>query len=116
MRPLAWFLAAPEIERPTNIKWPDAPFLIIANHVTSYDGALVLYALPGKVRRRVAIAMAADMLDDFRHARGQGSWFLNALAPAAYLLITGLFNVFPLPRSAAENLDISRINECPTKT
>jgi long-chain acyl-CoA synthetase len=73
--------------------------LIIANHITTYDGALILYALPGRVRRRVAVAMAADMLDDFRHARGQGSWFLNALAPAAYLLITALFNVFPLPRS-----------------
>jgi long-chain acyl-CoA synthetase len=59
-----------------------------------------LYALPGKVRRRVAIAMAADMLDDFRHARGQESWLLNMLAPAAYLLITALFNVFPLPHSA----------------
>jgi long-chain acyl-CoA synthetase len=100
MRPLVWFLAAPKVERVTNMKWPDAPFLIIANHITSYDGALVLYALPGRVRRRVAIAMAADMLQDFRRARGQGSWFLNALAPAAYMLITALFNVFPLPRSA----------------
>ena len=60
----------------------------------------MLYAMPGPVRRRVAIAMAADMLEDFRHARGQGSWVLNTLAPAAYLLITALFNVFPLPRSA----------------
>jgi long-chain acyl-CoA synthetase len=100
MRPLVWFLAAPKIERVADIKWPDAPFLIIANHITSYDGALVLYALPGRVRRRVAIAMAANLLEDFRRARGQGSWLLNALAPAAYLLITALFNVFPLPRSA----------------
>jgi long-chain acyl-CoA synthetase len=99
MGPLVWFLAAPKVERATGIKWPDAPLLIIANHITTYDGALILYALPGRVRRRVAVAMAADMLDDFRHARGQGSWFLNALAPAAYLLITALFNVFPLPRS-----------------
>jgi long-chain acyl-CoA synthetase len=101
MRPLVWFLAAPSVERAaTNTKPPDKPILIIANHITAYDGALVLYALPGKMRRRVAIAMAADMLDDFRHARGQGSWFLNMLAPVAYLLVTALFNVFPLPRSA----------------
>ncbi|HTZ88958.1 MAG TPA: AMP-binding protein [Alloacidobacterium sp.] len=99
MRPLVWFLAAPKIERSVEVKWPDKPMLIIGNHITAYDGALVLYALPGRVRRRVAIAMAADMLDDFRHARGQESWFLNVLVPAAYLLITALFNVFPLPRS-----------------
>jgi long-chain acyl-CoA synthetase len=100
MRPLVWFLAGPKVERAENLKWPDTPFLIIANHVTAYDGALVLYSMPGRVRRRVAIAMAADMLDDFRRARGQGSWFLNALAPAGYFVITALFNVFPLPRSA----------------
>ncbi len=100
MRPLVWLLAAPEVERAPNAKPADRPLLIIANHITAYDGALVLYALPDKMRRRVAIAMAGDMLDDFRHGRGQGSWFLNALAPAAYLLITALFNVFPLPRSA----------------
>jgi long-chain acyl-CoA synthetase len=61
---------------------------------------MVLYALPGRMRRHVAIAMAATMLDDFRKARGQGGWWLDALAPAAYWLITALFNVFPLPRSA----------------
>lgn len=100
VRPLVWLLAAPKVECAGNPESSAEPLLIIANHVTAYDGALVLYALPGKMRRRVAIAMAADMLDDFRHARGQGSWFLNALAPAAYLLISVLFNVFPLPRSA----------------
>jgi long-chain acyl-CoA synthetase len=100
MRPLVWFLAAPKVERSVNAKWPHSPILIIANHITTYDGALVLYALPGKVRRRVAAAMSAAILDDFRHARGQGSWFLNVLAPAAYLLVTALFNVFPMPRSA----------------
>jgi long-chain acyl-CoA synthetase len=99
MRPLVWLLAAPRVERDGAIVWPDAPILIIGNHVTSYDAALILYALCGKVRRRAAIAMSADILDDFRHARGQGSWFLNALAPAAYWLITAIFNVFPLPRS-----------------
>jgi long-chain acyl-CoA synthetase len=100
MRPLVWLLAAPRVERQTNEALTKTPMLIIANHVTAYDGALVLYALPAKMRRRVAIAMAANMLVDFRHARGQGSWFLNALAPAAYWLTTALFNVFPLPRTA----------------
>jgi len=100
IRPLVWILGTPRIEYNGDITWPQKPVLIIANHVTAYDGALVLYALPGKMRRHVAIAMAANILDDFRRARGQGSWFLNALAPAAYWLTTALFNVFPLPRTA----------------
>ena len=72
--------------------------LIIANHVTALDGALVLYALPAKVRRRTAIAMSGEMLIDMRAGRNQGSWLLNALAPLEYWLLTALFNVFPLPR------------------
>jgi long-chain acyl-CoA synthetase len=77
----------------------DEPFLIICNHVTAFDGALVLYALPGRVRRRVACAMSGEMLMDYRRARGQGNWVLNVLAPGAYWLLTALFNVFPLPRA-----------------
>lgn len=100
MMPLVWILAKPRVIREINAVETQRAMLIIANHVTSYDGALVLYALPGHIRRRVAIAMAANMLDEFRHARGQSSWWRNMLAPAAYLLITALFNVFPLPRSA----------------
>jgi long-chain acyl-CoA synthetase len=57
-----------------------------------------LYALPGKIRRHTAIAMSGEMLLDYRKGRHQGSWHLDFLAPLAYWLITGLFNVFPLPQ------------------
>jgi long-chain acyl-CoA synthetase len=97
MRPLVWLLAAPRVTRRTT-KLPDGPFLIISNHVTEYDGALVLYALPGRLRRRVACAMSGEMLLDFRRSRNQQSVLRNLFAPMAYVLITALFNVFPLPR------------------
>jgi long-chain acyl-CoA synthetase len=99
-RPLTSFLASPRISRTPEFSLPPKPVLIIANHITAYDAALVLYALPGPLRRHTAIAMAADILDDLRHARGQDTRLQNLLAPAAYWLITALFNVFPLPRSA----------------
>jgi long-chain acyl-CoA synthetase len=76
------------------------PALIVANHVTSYDAPLILLALPGRIRRRVAIAMSAEMLLDFRRGRNQGHWFLILLGPVAYFLMTSLFNVFPLPRAS----------------
>ena len=97
MRPLIWLLAAPRVVRETS-ELPLAPVLVIANHVTAYDGALILYALPGRLRRRVAIAMSGEMLLDFRRGRNQQSTLHNLLAPAAYWLVTTLFNVFPLPR------------------
>jgi long-chain acyl-CoA synthetase len=100
MRPLIWLLAAPTVSRECELRPPGAPLLLIANHVTAFDAPLVLYALPAPMRRRVAIAMAGEMLDDWRHARNQGNWLLNLLAPFEYLLVTALFNVFPLPRGA----------------
>jgi long-chain acyl-CoA synthetase len=97
MRPLIWLLAAPRVMRAKR-ELPLAPVLVIANHVTAYDGALILYALPTRLRRRVAIAMSGEVLMDLRQGRNQQSAVRNLLAPAAYWLVTALFNVFPLPR------------------
>jgi long-chain acyl-CoA synthetase len=97
MRPLIWLLAKPRVVRETG-ELPQGPLLVIASHVTAYDGALVLYALPGKLRRRMAVAMSGEMLLDLRRGRNQDSVLLNLLAPLGYWLVTALFDVFPLPR------------------
>jgi len=100
-----WFLGNPRVERPVSLN-PGGPVILVANHVTAYDAALILYGLPGPMRRRVAVAMAGNMLRDFRHMRNVGpqgravSRLLDPLGPPAWLLITALYNVFPLPRSA----------------
>ena len=99
MRPLVWLLAAPKVARTAALdKLPPGPLLIVANHVTAYDGALILYALPPRLRRHVAVAMSGEILQDLRLARKQPNAFLHAVAPAGYWLVTALFNVFPLPR------------------
>jgi long-chain acyl-CoA synthetase len=98
-QPLIWLLGAPEVRRDGPIH-SDQPLLLIANHVTAYDLPLALYALPGRMRRRVATAMAANTLEDFKRGRYSGSWFLNLLGPLTYFVLFVLFNVFPLPRSA----------------
>jgi long-chain acyl-CoA synthetase len=97
MRPLVWLLGAPRVVSQIG-ELPPGPLLIIANHVSAYDGALVLYALPGKLRRHTAIAMLGEMLLDYRLGRNQPNLLLNLLAPPQYWLVTALFNVFPLPR------------------
>jgi len=104
MRPLVWLLAKPRVIcaafTPTG-----EPMLVVCNHVSAFDGALVLYALPRKLRDHVAAAMSGEMLEDFRHFRNpevdprQKRFLL--LGPLAWLLLTALFNVFPLPRRRA---------------
>ncbi len=99
--PLTWFLAAPRLVGPKK-PLPPGPLLIVGNHVTAYDGPLIQYALSGPLRRRIAVAMAGDMLQNFRHWRNpdwpRGHKGFYVLGPPAYWLVTALFNVFPLPR------------------
>ena len=97
--PLLRFLAKPKLKTRAPIT-TRGPVLLVANHVTSYDGPFVLYAVPWHLRRRVAIAMSGEMILDWRYARNQGSWFFNLLGPFEYWLVTGLFNVFPLPQQS----------------
>jgi 1-acyl-sn-glycerol-3-phosphate acyltransferase len=96
MRAVVAGLAAPRVERSEVV--PPQPLLIVANHVTSYDVPLVLYGLPSELRRRVAVAMAGEMLMDYLRGRGAVARWLDPLMPVVYWLITLLFNVFPLPR------------------
>jgi long-chain acyl-CoA synthetase len=106
MRPLVWLLAAPRVSlragATAEALAADAPLLIVANHVSTYDGPLVEYALAGSVRRRVAVAMSGEMLEAYRRFRSLesfkpgGRFFLPG--PLFYFLLTALFNVFPLPR------------------
>ncbi len=101
VRPLVWLIAKPVVEGPERLEASE-PMLIVANHITAFDGPLLEYALPGPIRRRMAVAMSGEMLEDFRHFRnpdhamGKIRFFLPG--PLYYLLATALFNVFPLPR------------------
>jgi long-chain acyl-CoA synthetase len=98
LRPLVWLLANPRVIAP-ELPQTGEPLLIVANHVTAFDGPLILYALPAHLRRHLAVAMSGEMLEDYRHFRSperRGRFLL--FGPAVYLLLTALFNVFPLPR------------------
>ena len=97
--PLLRFMTKTRVRHRTT-QWPEGPVLIIANHITSYDAVFLLYALPGRLRRRVAMAMQGEMIMDWRRRRNQGNWFLNLIAPFEYYLVTALFNIFPLPRTS----------------
>ena len=65
------------------------PVLFISNHVTDVDAALIISALPWRWRYRMAIAMAGEILREWR-----------AHAKVKYALGAALFNVFSLPRQS----------------
>ncbi len=101
VRPLVGLLSKPRVVARGPLDCAE-PMLIVANHVTSFDGPLLEYALPAAVRRRIAVAMSAEMLEEYRHFRNadrrtaKARFFLPG--PLFYFLLTALFNVFPLAR------------------
>jgi len=97
--PLTRLLLAPHIERSATLR-ADSPMIVIANHVTAFDVPIVLAALPPKMRRASAVAMAGGLLMGWRHARTERHPLMRPLAPLAYWLVTALFNAFPLPQGA----------------
>lgn len=75
------------------------PVLVIANHVTFFDPALILAHLPWRYRNRLAIAMIGERLRDFRYPPpGRGpARYTDTLA---YGVTAGGFNAFSLPRQS----------------
>lgn len=78
----------------------DGPALFISNHVAIVDQSLILSALPGRFRRRLAIAMEGERLRAWRHPSKEARWFTGARLLAQYALVVSLVNVFPLPQKS----------------
>ncbi len=97
MRPLVWLLLRPRVSPRKALLRPS---LLIANHLTSVDVPLILYALSSNDREHTAVAMSGDLLTGWRHGRTQRHAWASLLSPLAYALVTGLFHAFPLPRGA----------------
>ncbi len=97
MRPLIGLVLAPRIAPRVALARPS---LLIANHLTAFDVPVILYALSSNDRDHVAVAMSGQLLSGWRRGKAERHRIVAALTPLAYWLVTGLFNVFPLPRGA----------------
>lgn len=87
------------------------PLLLIANHQTEIDAAFLLATLPGRLRRRMAIAMVGERLRDMRHPPAGTSWLKRLYDPLGYALLTAFFHVFPLPKQSGVRGSFEYIGE-----
>lgn len=82
-----------------NLRSVEGPLVFICNHITLVDHALVLLALPGRFRRRLAIAMDAETLHKWLHP--QETRLLTRLSYRfQYWLAIFCFNGFYLPQKS----------------
>ncbi|HET7840898.1 MAG TPA: 1-acyl-sn-glycerol-3-phosphate acyltransferase, partial [Terriglobia bacterium] len=99
-RPALLILGWPRVSGRENLRAAEGPVLVVANHVTYFDPALILHALPARLRRRLAVAMDGERLESMRRPPPDNGFFRSLLNRFKYFAVVALFNVFPLPRQA----------------
>ena len=99
--PATLLLGKPRVAGTEHLHDVSGPLLLVCNHVTIVDIAYVLSALPPAMRTRVAPAMQGEMLAAMRNPEDSKPWWRRTIDKIEYMLITALFNVFPLPQKSA---------------
>lgn len=98
--PVTWVLGRPRIKGREQLRDLAGPAVFIANHVAIVDHALVLLALPGRFRRRMAIAMDGETLRERIHPSPGTGLFRRMLYMLEYISLVFFFNVFSMPRKS----------------
>lgn len=111
--PYTVVMAKPTVVGRENLRNIPGPLLIVCNHVTYIDLGFVMYALPMRLRYRIATGMLGERLWAMRAGQSSGHRELNApmsfspgnvlrrwLNKLDYYLVVALFNVFPLPQQS----------------
>lgn len=98
--PATMLLAMPRVRGREHLRGMNGPLLFIANHITEKDIGFVLAALPHRYRYRLATAMFGERLRDLRHPPPSAGLLGGLVDRISYLLVTALFNVFPMPKQS----------------
>ena len=98
--PLARVFAHIRVEGLEHLRGLTGPVVFASNHQSHMDVPVILYALPGHLRARVAPAMAKEFFKAhfFPADHSWRQWFTNTLN---YYLAALYFNAFPLPQREA---------------
>jgi long-chain acyl-CoA synthetase len=98
--PLTRAFAYAKVEGLEHLRHIDGPVVFAANHQSHMDVPVIFSALPGRLRARVAPAMAKEFFKAhfFPANHTWREWFTNSLN---YYLSAFFFNTFPLPQREA---------------
>jgi long-chain acyl-CoA synthetase len=98
--PLTRLFAHARVEGLEHLKGLDGPVVFASNHQSHMDVPVIIAALPGRWRARLAPAMLKEFFtahfNPAQHTRRQ--WFTNSLN---YYLACFYFNTFPIPQREA---------------
>ena len=96
--PATLLLVNPRVIGREKLRGFRGPALVISNHVTYLDIGFILWALPARLRNRLATAMGGEILMLMRYPPKTMNIFQRFIERFSYRLVVPLFNVFPLPQ------------------
>jgi len=96
--PITLWMSRMTVEGREHLEGIRGPFLFFANHITYADHALILVALPERLRRRLGVAMEGEVLRDWLYPPPGTRWLTRLRWLAEYYLVITFFHVFPLPK------------------
>ncbi len=97
--PATKILGHPRVVGRENLKGVQGPAIVVSNHITRRaDIGLILMALPLRFRHLLATAMGGETLLGMRQPPREWFFVKRWSYQMGYLLVTALFNVFPLPQ------------------
>ena len=98
--PLARVFAHAHVEGLEHLRQLKGPVVFASNHQSHFDVPVILAALPGRLRARIAPAMAKEFFAAHFFPQGH-SWRARLSNSLNYYLAALFFNAFPLPQREA---------------
>ena len=99
-RPAVLLLGWPRVTGGENLRGVRGPLLVISNHISDVDVGLVQFALPARIRHKLATATRGEALEMLRSPAPDRIWFKRIYDRLQWTLGVALLNLFPLPRQS----------------
>jgi long-chain acyl-CoA synthetase len=98
--PLGKLFARMRVDGLEHVRGLDGPVVFASNHQSHLDVPVILAALPGRVRARIAPAMLKEFFGAHFHPEGH-TWRQRLTSSLNYYLACFYFNGFPIPQREA---------------
>jgi long-chain acyl-CoA synthetase len=99
-RPAVFLLGWPRVTGRENLRGVRGPLLVISNHVADVDIGFIQFALPARIRHKLATATGGEALEMLRSPGPDRMWFARIYGRLQWTFGVALLNLFPLPRQS----------------
>ncbi len=97
-RPAVLLLGWPRVTGRENLRGVRGPLLVISNHIADVDVGFIQFALPARIRHKLATATGGEALEILRAPGPDRPWLRQIHDRLQWTLGVALLNLFPLPR------------------